>query len=66
MKTRMKWILPGLLIGLLTLLGAAGCQASTKEQTVNTNPETTPAAPAVPSLDQAQPENFATATFSMG
>ena len=66
MKTRIKWILPGLLIGLLTLLGAAGCQASTKEQTVNTNPETTSTAPIIPALDRAQPVNFATATFSMG
>ncbi|MBE0698867.1 MAG: hypothetical protein IH586_18260 [Anaerolineaceae bacterium] len=66
MKTRAKWILPGLLIGFLTLLGASGCQPATKEQTMNTKTEPTRAAPAVPALDQAQPESFATATFSMG
>ncbi len=66
MKTREKWIFPGLLIGLLALLGLSGCQSSTKEQTMNSNLEPTQSVSAIPELDRAQPENFATATFSMG
>jgi len=61
-----KWIFPGLLVGLLALLGVSGCQPDTGEKTMNTNPEPTRAAPAVPALDRTQPDNFATATFSMG
>jgi len=66
MKFRTKWIFPGLLVGLLALLGVSGCQSDTGEKIMNTNPEPTRAAPAAPALDRTQPDNFATATFSMG
>lgn len=63
MKRNAKWIPLVLLVGLLVL---SACQPAS--QVIESTPptESIQKMQDVPAIDQSQPDDFATATFSMG
>jgi ABC-type oligopeptide transport system substrate-binding subunit len=63
MKRTTKWIFPVLLAGLLAL---AACQPANQATESSISPDSMPKTQDVPAIDQNQPDDFATATFSMG
>ena len=63
MKTHVRWIFPILLAGLLLL---SACQLALPASETTPPQENRQSKPEVPALDLAPPDDFATATFSMG
>jgi hypothetical protein len=62
MKTRTKWVFPILLAGMLVL---SACQPASQAMESSTPAENNQKQE-IPAIDQIQPDDFATATFSMG
>ena len=63
MKKHVKWIFPILLTGQLVL---SACQPVSQAIESSTPTENVQKVQDVPAIDQKQPDDFATATFSMG
>jgi len=63
MKTRNNWILLTLLTGALIL---SACQPATPAANSEPTLEAVQSVQGIPAIDQDQPDEFATATFSMG
>ncbi|MDX9863787.1 MAG: hypothetical protein RBT34_03170 [Anaerolineaceae bacterium] len=62
MKIRTKWVFPILLAGMLVL---SACQPASQAMESSTPVENNQKQE-IPAIDQIQPDDFATATFSMG
>ncbi len=63
MKTHTKWIFPILLTGILVL---SACQPASQPVDSEPSLEAVQSVQGIPAIDQNQPDEFATATFSMG
>ena len=63
MKTQIRWIVPILLAGVLFL---SACQPAVQAIEVSPTAVEQQDMPDVPEIDLNQPDEFATATFSMG
>jgi len=63
MKARIQWIVPILLAGVLIL---SACQPAPQAEDVPPVQSESNGSPGIPEIDLAQPDDFATATFSMG
>ena len=63
MKNYVKWVLPILLTGIFVL---SACQPAIQAVDSEPSPEAVQPVQGIPAIDQNQPDEFATATFSLG